>query len=134
MDINIKLKFVYVNLVWICTAMILLACDSDHDSHSSDHTHNSSHSHHEKVSERAIVISELLGTSDQGESTFQTHCASCHGTHAQGGIGPDLPSHFATHSVVNLIDVILDGTENMPAFAQLEDQVIADLIAYIQRL
>lgn len=85
-------------------------------------------------SDRAISISEMMGNATTGESVYQSNCASCHGANARGGSGPNLISELKNHDDAEFIDVILEGEGSMPGFSKLEDQAIADLMAYLHSL
>lgn len=77
-------------------------------------------------------ILALEGDATAGETLFADNCASCHGADATGGSGPDLTSEEMGEEAVG---VILDGEEDMPAFADsLADQDIADILAWIESL
>lgn len=73
----------------------------------------------------------------RGTALFQQNCAACHGTHATGGIGPNLihsgivryPEKYG--DLVN--QVIQSGRPDhgMPAFTTLTSQNISDIVAFL---
>lgn len=79
---------------------------------------------------------EQLAAIAQGKTLFQQNCAVCHGTNLTGGRGPDLIRSDLTRQDKdgNLIaPVIMQGRpdKGMPAFSQLSQSEIADIVAYI---
>ena len=72
-----------------------------------------------------------------GAKTFRSHCAPCHGIHAEGGRGPNLASGRFYHgsSDANLLTNITEGIPGteMPALFYMEDRVW-QIIAYIRSL
>lgn len=74
-----------------------------------------------------------------GQKYFKTFCITCHGTHAEGGIGPNLTDVFWIHSPSedSLRFVITNGvaTKGMPAWGPvLGDRKIKSLVAYVATL
>lgn len=88
------------------------------------------------ASEEAQQIASLTGDAAAGEPLYQSNCAACHGQDARGGTyDVDLVDHATHHEDEHFAQVILSGDGDMPAFeGQLEDQEIADIIAYIRSL
>ena len=72
-----------------------------------------------------------------GAKTFRSHCAPCHGMHAEGGRGPNLASGRFYHgsSDANLLTNITEGIPGteMPSLFYMEDRVW-QIIAYIRSL
>ncbi len=72
-----------------------------------------------------------------GAKTFRSHCAPCHGMHAEGGRGPNLAGGRFYHgsSDANLLTNITEGIPGteMPALFYMEDRVW-QIIAYIRSL
>ena len=87
-------------------------------------------------SEEAQQIASLTGDAAAGQPLYQSNCAVCHGQDARGGTyDVDLVDHATHHDDEHFAQVILSGDGDMPAFeGQLEDQEIADIIAYIRSL
>jgi mono/diheme cytochrome c family protein len=80
----------------------------------------------------AADILAMEGDATAGETLFADNCASCHGADATGGSGPDLSFGLGDEDEV---ETILNGEEDMPAFADtLSDQDIADIIAWTNTL
>lgn len=61
--------------------------------------------------------------SDEGDATvdagaaeeiYKKSCASCHAADLSGGVGPDLTTTGADHSVDEIEDIINDGVGSMP--------------------
>ena len=65
-----------------------------------------------------------------GAKTFRSHCAPCHGMHAEGGRGPNLASGRFYHgtSDANLLTNITEGIPGteMPAHLYMEDRIWQD--------
>lgn len=65
-----------------------------------------------------------------GEELYFTSCSGCHSTDGTGGAGPNLLNQTDDH----IVDYVQNGSGNMPAFPELSDQDIADIIAHIRVL
>ena len=79
---------------------------------------------------------QQLAAEQQGKTLFQQNCAVCHGANLTGGRGADLIRSDLTRQDKdgNLIaPVIMNGRpdKGMPAFSQLSQSEIADIVAYI---
>lgn len=77
------------------------------------------------------------GDATAGESIFSANCASCHGTDATGGSGPDLTEPFTNDADADLANTILNGVSgtDMAAYSGvLSDTDVADVIAYIHSI
>jgi mono/diheme cytochrome c family protein len=82
---------------------------------------------------RAAQIAALTGVAVEGGKLFASQgCAGCHGGMAQGAgsTGPALKSAAAKPS--QFIGTVLSGAGNMPPYASLKDQQIADLLAWVK--
>ena len=80
------------------------------------------------------AILALEGDATAGATVFADNCASCHGTDATGGSGPDLTAE-ADEADEELLEYIVYGEEDMPSFdGVLDDQEMADVLAYIHSL
>ena len=76
--------------------------------------------------DRVADIVALSGDAEAGATVYDGNCAGCHDSESY----PDLTA--TTASDEDIATVILDGAGSMPGFeADLSDQDIADLIAYI---
>ena len=82
-------------------------------------------------SDRSTAIADLTGDTTSGETLYGANCASCHGADRAGtSAGPDIRGEIEGGET---IDVILNGEDTMPAFADtLSDQEIADILAFLQ--
>ncbi|NES99200.1 MAG: cytochrome c [Sphaerospermopsis sp. SIO1G2] len=79
------------------------------------------------------VIS-LAGNPSQGKAIFLTNCAGCHGSEANGFVGPSLQDVSKRKSKYGLINQVISGeTPPMPKF-QPNPQEMADLLSYLQNL
>jgi mono/diheme cytochrome c family protein len=85
------------------------------------------------------------GDWERGESIFTGVCAGCHGSHAEGGIGPQLgnPVFLASVDDAQLKEWISNGKLGtpMPSFKRgnqgvvdLSDSQIEDVVTYLRRL
>ena len=74
----------------------------------------------------------LEGDEASGAELYASSCASCHGDDGSGGVGPSLIANVPDQSDDELVDTLLNGPESMPSFADLEDQELADILAYLR--
>ena len=74
----------------------------------------------------------LPGDDNPGETLYLDNCAVCHLDDGAGDIGPSLIFHLSKHPDAYLVGLIIDGSGAMPAFDDLSDQQIADLLAYLR--
>lgn len=78
---------------------------------------------------RTDTILSLSGDAANGGAVFAANCASCHGAAGEGGSGPALAGDTEVDEIAS---IILNGEEEMPAFADvLSDQEVADVIAWV---
>ena len=73
----------------------------------------------------------------QGQQTFRTRCASCHGTTGNGGeFAPGIVTRVPLRSDEELTHLLHDGlpASGMPAFADLEGADRENLIRYLRTL
>ena len=74
---------------------------------------------------------------DGGRQAFASRCAGCHGTDGNGGeLGPAITTRVPARTDDELTTVIHQGLTNagMPAFPNLTDTEVRDLIAFIRTL
>uniref|UniRef100_A0A832H3S6 Cytochrome c n=1 Tax=Oscillatoriales cyanobacterium SpSt-402 TaxID=2282168 RepID=A0A832H3S6_9CYAN len=76
----------------------------------------------------------LKGNLVQGRAIFQMNCAGCHGSQADGRVGPSLLDVSSRKSKVSIIHQVTSGqTPPMPQF-QPSPQEMADLLSYLETL
>lgn len=76
----------------------------------------------------------LTGNPEQGNAIFQMNCAGCHGSLADGRVGPSLLSVSSRKTKLSLIHQVTSGqTPPMPQF-QPSAQEMADLLSYLETL
>ena len=76
----------------------------------------------------------IRGEPSRGNSIFQLNCAGCHGTAADGKVGPSLHGVADHRSRWDLIQQITSGrTPPMPKF-QASPKEMADLLSYLRTL
>jgi len=82
------------------------------------------------------AILALSGDTANGKVAYDKSCANCHKADGSGDASlnyPSLAEHAKHESDGEIVTVILDGEEAMPAFrASLSDQEVADILAYIR--
>ncbi len=76
----------------------------------------------------------LNGDLARGNAIFQINCAACHGSNADGSVGPSLHHVPKRKSKISLIEQVISGkTPPMPKF-QPTPQEMADLLTYLETL
>jgi len=67
------------------------------------------------------------GGEPDGAALYQTYCGGCHGGDASGvpGVGPDIREDVAEDSQSEIVEVILEGEDDMPAIPVSRDQAFA---------
>jgi mono/diheme cytochrome c family protein len=80
----------------------------------------------------------------EGRAIFRENCVSCHSIDgSEGGIGPDLKGLFRREALpasgkpplpANIVQQLRHPLGTMPAFPQLSDRELADLLAYFINL
>lgn len=79
-------------------------------------------------------VLRLPGDVSHGRFIFEMNCASCHGLHGDGQVGPSLRHVSDRRSRTGLIKQVTSGqTPPMPQF-QPTPQEMADLLKYLQAL
>lgn len=79
---------------------------------------------------RTEDILSLTGDTTAGETVYTDNCSSCHGADGTGASGPDITGQVPGMTEEALVNLVLEGEGVMPAFDNLSDQEIADLVAY----
>ena len=81
-----------------------------------------------------LTVLSLHGDTVKGETLFALNCAGCHGTTADGRVGPSLRGVGDRRSDIALIEQVTSGkTLPMPQF-QPEPSDMADLLSYLKSL
>lgn len=80
--------------------------------------------------EATAAVTALTGDEANGEVLYDANCAACHGASAEGASGPAIFNEEAE----NFVEAIQNGEGSMPAFPDLSDQDIADIIAFVGTL
>ncbi len=77
-----------------------------------------------------------MGDPKHGEEIFEQNCASCHGAHAEGGMGPSLKGEKKRKNYQQTIAWIKNPQPPMSKLypSPLNDQDVADVAAYVQSL
>lgn len=78
------------------------------------------------------AVMGLSGNDAPGETVYLDNCATCHVEDGSGGFGPSLIFHVPKHDDEYLVALIIDGQGDMPSFASLGDQEIADVLTYLR--
>lgn len=84
----------------------------------------------ESDNEESVSIYDLDGDIESGETLYISNCSGCHSADATGGVGPNI----LDKEEEAFISSIQEGLGSMPAFPDLLDQDIADIIAYVYSL
>ncbi|HEU4684230.1 MAG TPA: c-type cytochrome [Nitrospira sp.] len=78
------------------------------------------------------TIGPLVGVANRGQDLFARNCQACHGTEANGGMGPKLAKNPILKHEDLFWDTVLHGRGPMPAWDSiLTQQEIADLYAWL---
>jgi mono/diheme cytochrome c family protein len=91
------------------------------------------------ISARSPQQDSAASATKNGERIFKDSCASCHNAHSSDLlIGVGLKGYYKTHQPpptdATVRKIIHDGKGTMPAFGNLEDAEIDNLIAYLKTL
>ena len=76
-------------------------------------------------------ILALTGDSAAGADVFASSCAACHGDDGVSGASPARDGEVPEKSDEELLGIILEGYDDMPA-QDLTDQEAADVLAYLR--
>lgn len=88
--------------------------------------------------DRIDSIMGMTGDVQEGATLYATGdgvgagCASCHGAEGKGGTGPSLVERAPDLDEEALITVIILGYGDMGPQSQLDDQEVADVVAYVR--
>lgn len=82
--------------------------------------------------ERSVLAA--TGNVHAGKTLFNANCSACHGTEANGWIGPNLHNVKTRKSDVAIIRQIDSGlTPPMPKF-ELDERQMADILSYLKSI
>ena len=89
-----------------------------------------------RITQLIAAAKKRLTASDPGLQLFATNCAGCHGSEAQGQVGPNLRTSINARDTVFVTNQLKFGSKNkkMPAFAQLSSKDIGLLVKYVTAL
>jgi len=87
----------------------------------------------ESVSSLAFSGDELASLQadfDNGTTIYDNACVACHGETGEGveGVGPALTNNLSLNEIMR---VIYEGTNTMPAFNVLSDQQLVDISRFV---
>ena len=79
------------------------------------------------------TAAELVGDATAGATVYSANCTGCHGADGLGDTAPALADIAAEFDDAQLAEIVVNGTdEGMPAFPQLSEQEVADVVAYLR--
>jgi mono/diheme cytochrome c family protein len=82
---------------------------------------------------RAKAILSLNGFHSEGQKVFGNNCTTCHANDGKGSpSGPSLFERVPSLTDTVLVKTLLSGKDQMPSWAQLSDQELAHLRAFLQ--
>ncbi len=85
--------------------------------------------------DRAAAILAIEGDAAAGQTVFEGNACSidaCHGADGVSGMAsPSLDASVPNASDMQIVTTFLNGKGSMPAQAQLSDQQLADVLAYV---
>ena len=61
-------------------------------------------------------------TMDDGEEVYMNNCASCHADDLSGSVGPDLTEVYDKYDKEELMDIVIEGTGDMPPGIIVDDK------------
>ena len=77
-------------------------------------------------------IAAANGDATSGEALYADNCSGCHGSAGEGGTGPAIAGN--PEGDAETAEVVQNGEDEMPAFPDLTDQDISDILAYLETL
>jgi cytochrome c-type biogenesis protein CcmH len=89
-----------------------------------------------RITQLMAAAKKRLTASDPAVKVFATNCAGCHGSEAQGQIGPNLRTSSNARDAAFVTNQIKFGSKNkkMPALSQLSVKDIGLLVKYVTTL
>jgi mono/diheme cytochrome c family protein len=86
------------------------------------------------ASSRTAGIVALTADLTAGKVGYTSNCSSCHGSDGKtGSVGRNVASEAASNQSAT-VNRVLAGGEGMPAFGNLNDQEVADIVGYLKTL
>lgn len=93
----------------------------------------SSSSESDSSADRVTSIAALDADVTAGATVYAANCTSCHGEDGKSGsVAKNAAADASNES--EAIEQVLGGGDGMPAFPELSDQDIADVVAYLASL
>jgi mono/diheme cytochrome c family protein len=85
---------------------------------------------------RVETILALTGDQGQGKAVYEANCKRCHGSDGKGSGGTIARNVavVADTDPTEAIHQVLNGSDEMPAFSDLSDQEVADVVEYLGSL
>ncbi len=80
---------------------------------------------------RTDDIIALAGDAAAGEIAYDDNCSLCHAVDGSGLSGPSMQGMANRLSKQEIVDLILEGGDTMPAFDSLADQDVADILVHV---
>ena len=130
----------------LMVCFLFIACGSDEDTNdmmeSNDTSMNvptapasANNSTEMMMAGQEMTSNDLMGDVDNGSTLYASRCAACHAADGTGGVGPDLTSASVDQQDDSMItNIIVNGSGGMPAFGDLSEQEVADIVAFIRSL
>lgn len=87
-----------------------------------------------KTPERVRAVEALTGDAKTGAALYQANCSSCHGPDGRSGTARRNAAGTAKSDTSEALTTMIDGEDEMPSFSNLQDQELADIIAYLKTL
>lgn len=105
----------------LALALLLVAC-SDKETHTGETADTGSeHTGHQETGDTSAETGDS-SVAEDGASLYATYCESCHGPDGRGtSSGPDITRELH-HTDADIIAVILNGRDEMPAILVTEEQ------------
>lgn len=75
-----------------------------------------------------------LGDGSKGKVLYAQSCAACHGPEAKGGLGLALADKPIIDQPAEFDGVVREGRRSMPPLPHLDQQAVADILAYLTGL
>lgn len=85
-------------------------------------------------SARISSVTALTADTVSGKSLYTSNCASCHGSDGKSAAGKKNIVSATTSNTSGAVDTMLSGDGEMPDFANLSDQELANIVGYVKTL